>query len=65
MKIKKWIIYGKLLKEYGKMKPMKKFSALDTFGKPVSRIGNAKWYDTRKLRKILSILSALTVFPKI
>lgn len=48
MKIKKWIIYGKLLKEYGKMKPMKKFSALDTFGKPVSRIGNAKWYDTKE-----------------
>lgn len=48
MAIKKWIIYGKLLKEYGKMKPMKKFSALDTFGKPVSRIAAAKWYDTKE-----------------
>lgn len=48
MKVKKWVIYGKLLKDYKKLKAMKKFSALDTFGKPVSRIAAAKWYDTKE-----------------
>lgn len=46
--MKRWIIYGKALKDFKKVKKMKRFAALDRFGNKAFGLQNAYFYPTKE-----------------